>query len=179
MHDAAAGGHPVHLAGADRHRGAETIAVHDLAVEQVADRGEPDMRVRPHVQPLAAAEFGRAEMVEKDEGADHARAHRRQGTAHGEAVAEVRSTGDDHIGERVAGIGVAGLGVCAGGETHDGSSVVGLKPPAICGRRQPQVQRRIGKVVWYRGGAGKCLKQYFPQWLRLKLNGVFTGSMAL
>ena len=54
MHDAAAGGHPVDLAGPDRHGGAEAVAVHDLAVEQVGHGGEPDMRMRPHVDALAA-----------------------------------------------------------------------------------------------------------------------------
>ena len=34
MHDAAAGGHPVDLAGTDRLRRAEAVAMHDLAVEQ-------------------------------------------------------------------------------------------------------------------------------------------------
>jgi len=33
MHDAAPSGHPIDLARADRHRGAEAVAVHDLAVE--------------------------------------------------------------------------------------------------------------------------------------------------
>ena len=72
--------------------------MHDLAVEQVADRGKPDMRMGPHVQPLAAAEFGRAEMVEEDEGPDHARAGRGQRAADREAVAEVGGAGDDDIG---------------------------------------------------------------------------------
>ena len=89
MHDAAAGGHPVDLARPDRHRGAEAVAVHDLAVEQVGDGGEPDMRMRPHVEAVAGAELGRAEMIEEHERPDHARLHRRQRAAHREAVAEV------------------------------------------------------------------------------------------
>ena len=72
MHDAAAGGHPVDLAGADRHVAAEAVAVDDLAVEQKRDGGEADMRMRPHVDAVARAEFGRPEVIEEDEGADHA-----------------------------------------------------------------------------------------------------------
>ncbi len=36
-------------------RGAETVAMHDLAVEQIGDGGKPDMRVRPNVDALAGA----------------------------------------------------------------------------------------------------------------------------
>jgi hypothetical protein len=72
MYDTASGGHPVDLARADRHGGAETVAVHDLAVEQEGHGGKSDMWMRPHVDALAALEFGRPEMVEEDERADHA-----------------------------------------------------------------------------------------------------------
>src|SRR5688572_6066285 len=49
MRDAAAGGHQIHLAGPDRLLGADAVAVHDLAVEEVGERGEPDVRMRAHV----------------------------------------------------------------------------------------------------------------------------------
>ena len=74
MHDAAAGGHPVHFTRSDRHRRAEAVAMHDLAVEQIGDGGKPDMRVRADVESVAGAEFRRTEMIEENEGADHARA---------------------------------------------------------------------------------------------------------
>src|SRR3569623_2413536 len=125
MHDAASCGHPVNLAGADRDRRAERVTVHDLAVEQLAHGREPDMRMWPHVEALAAAEFGRAEMVEEDEGPDHARASGGKRPADGKAVAEVGGAGDDDIGYGVAGIGVAGRRVCTGGKAHVGSSMVG------------------------------------------------------
>ena len=65
MHDAAPGRHPVYFTRPDRHGGAETVAVHDLAVEQIGDSGEPDMRMRAHVESVAGAEFRRPEMVEE------------------------------------------------------------------------------------------------------------------
>ena len=85
MDDAAPGRHPVDFARADRSDGAETVAVHDLAVEQIGDGREPDMRMRPHVEPGAGAEVRRPEIVEEDEGPDHARARRRQRAPHREA----------------------------------------------------------------------------------------------
>ncbi len=36
-------------------RGAEAVAMHDLAVEQIGDGGEADMRMRPHVDAVAGA----------------------------------------------------------------------------------------------------------------------------
>jgi hypothetical protein len=53
VHDAAARGHPVHLARADHLLGAEAVAMHDLAVEEVRDRREPDVRMRAHVDAAA------------------------------------------------------------------------------------------------------------------------------
>ena len=53
MDDAAARRHQVHVAGRDHHFGAERVAVPDLAVEEIGDGGEPDMRMRPHVDAPA------------------------------------------------------------------------------------------------------------------------------
>src|SRR4029077_18242996 len=86
MHDAAAGGHPVDRAGPDRYRGAKTVAMHDLAVEQVGDGGKADVRGRPHVDAVTVLEHRRAEMVEENERPDHARAPRRQRAMHLEAA---------------------------------------------------------------------------------------------
>jgi len=52
----APGGHPVHLARRDGDLGADAIAMGDLAVEQVGDGGEADMRVRPDVDAGARLE---------------------------------------------------------------------------------------------------------------------------
>ena len=58
----------------------------DLAVEQIGDGGEPDMRMRAHIEPGAGAEFSRAHLIEEDEWPDHAGARRGQGAPHLEAV---------------------------------------------------------------------------------------------
>ncbi|RWA56195.1 hypothetical protein AU476_04380 [Cupriavidus sp. UYMSc13B] len=49
VHDAAPGCHPVDVARADRLVAAQAVAVDDLALEQVGDRGQPDMWMRAHV----------------------------------------------------------------------------------------------------------------------------------
>src|ERR1700734_190423 len=118
MHDAAPGGHPVHRAGPDRHRGAEAVAMHDLAVEQVGDGGEPDMRVRPHVDAVAGLEHRRPEMVEEDERPDHARTPRRQRAMHLEA-AEIDRARYDQLLDGVARWRVAEIRVLAGEKAHD------------------------------------------------------------
>jgi len=50
--------------------GAQTVAVHDLAVEQIGDGGEADMGVRAYVHLArdAGRQFHRPEMIEEDEG---------------------------------------------------------------------------------------------------------------
>ena len=92
--------------------------MHDLAVEQIGDGGKPDMRMRPHVEPVAGAELGRPEMIEENERPDHARARRRQCAAHREAVAEIDGARHHHMGDGRAGVSVAGLRILAGEETH-------------------------------------------------------------
>ena len=58
----------------------------ELAAEQVGDGGEPDVRVRPHVDALAGQELGRPGLVEEDERPDHLPLRRRQRAAHLEAA---------------------------------------------------------------------------------------------
>src|ERR1043166_9931953 len=79
MSDAAPGLHPVHVARLDGRERAEAVAVHDLAVEQITHRGEPDVRVRAYVEARARAEPGRAEMIEEEKRPDHAPPRRREG----------------------------------------------------------------------------------------------------
>ena len=50
MDDAAPGRHPVDFARSDRDRGTEAVAVHDLAVEQICNGGEANMRVRADIR---------------------------------------------------------------------------------------------------------------------------------
>src|SRR5262249_52974834 len=119
---AAAGRHQVHVAWLDRDRAAEAVAVHDLAGEQEAHGGEADVRMRPHVDALAVAEFSRSEMVEENERPDHAPLDVRQRAPHRKA-AEIDAARHDHQIDRVTGRRVAGGGVLAGEEGHDGYSV--------------------------------------------------------
>src|SRR4051812_44089493 len=65
--DATACAHQVHGPGPDRDLGAEAVAVHDLAVEQIGDGSEPDMRVWAHVHAGADEELGRAHLIPEDE----------------------------------------------------------------------------------------------------------------
>jgi hypothetical protein len=65
MYDAASGVHPVDGAGTDRLHVSQAIAVGDHPFEQIGDGGEADMGMRADVDPLAGAEFGRADMIDK------------------------------------------------------------------------------------------------------------------
>ena len=138
MHDAAAGGHQVHVARMNRDGAAEAVAVHDLAVEQERDGGEPDMRMRPHVDALAGAEFDRPEVIEEDERADHAAAHMRQCAAHREAAEVDAARHDDEV-DGVAGGLVAGSGIGAGCEAHGRTLRVFTRP-----------QFTVRRAVWCR-----------------------------
>jgi hypothetical protein len=51
--------------------------VHDLALEQVRDRCEVDVRMRSHVDAFADDELGRSHLVEEDERPDHLPLRRR------------------------------------------------------------------------------------------------------
>ena len=54
--------------------------MHDLAVEQVGDGREPDVRMRPHVDCArdARREIDRAHVIEEHERSDHSARRRRQ-----------------------------------------------------------------------------------------------------
>ena len=110
MHDAAPGRHQVDLARPDGERGAEAVAVAHLALEQIGDGGEADVRVRAHVDAVADQELGRPHLVEEDEGPDHLLLGRGQRAAHLEA-AEVAGARHDDVLDGVAGACVAGYGI--------------------------------------------------------------------
>src|SRR6185503_15069800 len=114
----AAGGHQVHRAGRDLLDVAFAVAMHDRAVEQIGDGGEPDMRMRPHVHALAGDELHRAEMIEEDEGTDHLPLAMRQRAPHHESVAEIARARHDNEIERVAGHGIAEHGIVGGLPAH-------------------------------------------------------------
>ena len=89
----------------------------DPAVEQIGDRGQPDMRVRAHVDRLTGAQDRRSHAVEEDERPDQPALCGRQRAAHLES-ADILGVGYDHQFDLVAGEAVAGLGVTSGKEAH-------------------------------------------------------------
>ena len=91
--------------------------MHDLAVEQEGHGGEPDMGMRAHVDPAADIEHRRAEMIEEDEGADHAPPGVRE-RAPDLKAAEVDAARHDHVLDRLAGGDVAGRRILAGEIAH-------------------------------------------------------------
>src|SRR5713226_22365 len=114
-------GHQVHRAGLDFLDVALAVAVHDAAVEQIGDGGEPDMRMRANVHALAGYELHRSEMIEEDEGADHLALAVRQRAAHLESIAEVAGARHNDQFERVARFGIAKHGIVGGHPAHEAS----------------------------------------------------------
>jgi hypothetical protein len=110
MHDAAARRHEVQLARLDRESGAEAVAVHDLAVEEIGDGREPDVGMRSHVDTRADQELGRTHLIKEDERSDHLLARRGQRAAYGEP-AEVAGARHDYLLDGIARPRIAGLGV--------------------------------------------------------------------
>src|SRR6516165_10463934 len=100
MNDAASGSHPIDGAGPYRHGAAETVAMHDLAVEQIGHRRKPDMRVRPHVDTLTDAKDCWAEMIEADARTDHPRACGGKHAAHLQA-AKIDGARQNYMCDRV------------------------------------------------------------------------------
>src|SRR3954464_9164737 len=117
MDDAPPRRHPVALARADRRRGAQAVAMHDLAVEQIGDRRKPDVRMRPHVDPLAGMEFRRAEMVEENERPDHAPLGMRKRAAHRE-MADVDAARYDNKIDGVSRARITRRRIFSGKEAH-------------------------------------------------------------
>ncbi len=97
MGDAAPGDHPVQRAGRDDLVGAGAVAVMEVALEQVGDRAEADMRMRPHVDALAGQQLGRPGLVEEDERPDHLPLRRRQGAPDLEAAKVARARDDEGL----------------------------------------------------------------------------------
>ncbi|MCY1538793.1 hypothetical protein D9M68_743540 [compost metagenome] len=98
VRDAASGRHPVHLAGSDDLQRAQAVAVRDLAAEQIAHRGQADVRVRPHVggAVVLRRQRHRAGVVQEHEGADVAALRKGQHAPHRQAVAKVGGACIDH-----------------------------------------------------------------------------------
>ena len=73
--------------------------------------------MRADIEAVSRAEFGRAEMVEENEGTDHPRARRGQRAPHRE-ITEINRPRHDHLIDRVALIAIACGRILAGEETH-------------------------------------------------------------
>jgi hypothetical protein len=95
VHDAATGNHPVDLVRPDTLSETQTVTMQDLALEQIGDRGQPDMRMRPHIERAAGREFDRSHLVEEDERADATSLRGRQHPSHDDAVAQGTLRGND------------------------------------------------------------------------------------
>src|SRR5207244_4518072 len=97
MRDAVTGDHPVHLPRPDRLFGSQTVAMHDLAFEEVGNRRKTDMRMRAHVHGArdSAWEIDRTDVIEEDEGTNHPPVRMRQHAAHFK-TAEVLAPLIDH-----------------------------------------------------------------------------------
>ena len=117
MDDATTCGHPVDLARTDRRGGAEAVAMHDLPVEQEGDGGEADMGMRPHVDALTGAKLGRPEMIEEDEGPDHAPLGVRERAAHREMADVYAARHHDEV-DGVSGFRIAGRRILGRKEAH-------------------------------------------------------------
>src|SRR5262245_33777218 len=118
MNDAAAGRHPIDLAGADRLRSPEAVAMHDFSVNQEGQSREPNVGMRPHVDSLAFTQDCRSKVIEEDERADHSMARMGKGTTDREAT-QIDAAGHNDQLDGLAGRFVAWGGVLAGEERHD------------------------------------------------------------
>src|SRR5258708_2170432 len=112
--------------------------MHDLAFEQVGDRGKADMRVRPHVDAVAGLEHRRPEMVEEDERPDHARAPRRQRPMHLKA-AKIDRARHDELLDGIARLRVAEMRILAGENAHGALLVMSCSAKA----RHPVPTERV------------------------------------
>src|SRR5438552_3070167 len=76
------------------------------------------MRVRPHIQAMAALELGRTEMIEEHKGADCPARGMRQRAADGESLPQIDAARNDDDIERVAGVTIARDRVLGGKKAH-------------------------------------------------------------
>jgi hypothetical protein len=83
------GGHPVHITGRNALYESEAVAVHQRALKQIGHRGQPDMRMRAHIDRLPRLEANRTHMIEKNERTNGATPRSRQKTPDFKTVAEV------------------------------------------------------------------------------------------
>ena len=81
----------------------------NLAVEEIGDCGEADMRVRPHIEILAWRDIRWAHVIKKRERADHASFGIWQRAAHREST-DLTCTRRDNEVDRISHFGFVSLG---------------------------------------------------------------------
>jgi hypothetical protein len=98
MDDALAGRHPVDLARTNGLGEAQVVAVHDLALEQIGQGRQADVRVGTDVDRFRARrELRRTHLVQKDEGPDHPPRMERQDAADLEPAEILAPRVDHHL----------------------------------------------------------------------------------
>src|SRR5262245_19645322 len=99
VRDAAARGHPVHFGGMNGLLEAEAVPMDDLAIEQISDRGQADMRMGPHIHRPgnAGSKIDGPEVIEENERPDHAPLNERQHAAHLEPAERLATLIDHEI----------------------------------------------------------------------------------
>jgi hypothetical protein len=96
---AGAGGHPLHVAGAEAAAVADGVLVLELALEDVADGLEAAVRMVGRADRLSGGVVDRAHLVEHQEGVDEAEAGGRERAADDEAGALALAVGGDQPGD--------------------------------------------------------------------------------
>ncbi len=88
----------------------------NLAREQIGDRREPDMGMRPHIHAAAGSKIRRSHVIEKDEGPDHASRGGRQDAVDLEAADVAAPSFDQPFDHRPTSVPLKGSAVlCAPG----------------------------------------------------------------
>jgi hypothetical protein len=95
MGDAATCGHPVDVARSDRLHRSQTVAMLDLTLEEIGDRGETDVRMRRDVDALPRSEVHLTHVIEEREGPDRASPGRWEHPVD-RHTAEIAGAGLDH-----------------------------------------------------------------------------------
>src|SRR4051794_10756035 len=96
MHNPPPRRHPVDCPRSDRLHRAETVTVDNLALEQIGDRREIDMRMRSNVDAVPDFKLYRPHLVEENERPDHLTLCGRQSAAHIESITEIAGAWDNH-----------------------------------------------------------------------------------
>jgi hypothetical protein len=106
MNNAAAGRHPIGLSGPYRLNLAGAVSVSDLALNEIGECCEPDMRMRPRIDTFTRPKDGWAERVKEYEWPNHLSLCRREGASNLESRAETVDPRQDdllyfHVTDRI------------------------------------------------------------------------------